>query len=591
MANQRIKLPIVEYFEKVLNLKTLSPIQKIILKIIVGEKLDTKTPIEILHPYQRTEGPYKREEPFANEVEMFKWFTGKKRYIPGMRFTDASLCMGRRSGKSNDIGAGLATYFATQRDYSKNLGRSPFATFPIISPTKVQAGEVYASTKNSFLGSPYLFSEFLGGHITGFKHEYNEDDIKDGSMTGGQIKLTNKAVIKTLTADVSSVRGFACPMAILDEAAWFGTESNDTKNTDKGIYEALQPATAQFGDQSFLLKISSPNGEAGLMYEDYLHREDDDVLHFQVPTWWANPTIPIDYLEKQKKKGIHYFNREYGALYVASENAYLDPVLVEKCAIKGMESLEHNPSYRYVAAIDYATKEDYWTLSIGHKEYHTDTDTKEKKEHIYCDFLTHWRGKQGSELDPSEVVTAICYHLKKYNVSYCLSDHYAFAALRVFFQREGITLKEFKVSTQSKLKYMYSLQIAVNSGTLRLANNRIALKHLKDLREKKTANGSFKVEHAANCHDDYADVIGLVVYQFDKSSPVYIGTWKTEDEPDATSTKDRAGKHMAYPTATEIASHLGNDEFFDNRAQHEAKEKEKEEGEDPDDDSGFFYAF
>lgn len=591
MANQRVNLNIIDYFEQVLGIKTLSPIQKITLKVIVGEHLDTKTPIEITHPYQRTEGPYARTEPFANEVEMFLWFSGKDEYIPGKRFTDASLTMGRRSGKSNDIGAGLASYFATQRDYSKKLGRSPFATIPIISPTKEQANEVYNATKNFFLRSPYLFSEFLGGEMTRFQEEYDEANIRDGSLANAQIKMTCSTVIKTLTADVSRVRGFACPMAILDEACWFGTDNNDTKNTDKGIYEALQPATAQFGDDAFLLKISSPNGEAGLMYEDYLNRKDEDVLHLQVPTWWANPTISIDYLEKQKKKGIHYFSREYGALYVASENAYLDPALVERTLVRGMAEIEHNPKYRYVAAMDYATKEDYWTLAIGHKEYVTELDTKEKKEMIYCDFLTHWKGKQGAELDPSAIVEEICQHLKRYKVNYCFSDHYAYAALKAFFKRDGILLKEFKVSSQSKLKYMYSLQIAINSGTLKLASNKTAIKHLKDLREKRTSTGKLKVEHASNCHDDYADSIGLVVYQFDKTSPIYIGAHKVEDDEEIVSTKDRLGRHLAFPTSQEISEHVGNSGFFDNRAEVKAKKEEEDGGSEPDEGNDFWFSF
>ena len=49
-----------------------------------------------------------------------------------------------------------------------------------------------------------------------------------------------------------------------------------------------------------------------------------------------NPTITVQYLEKQRKKGDHYFNREYGAEYTSSENSYLDPKAVETCQLMGL---------------------------------------------------------------------------------------------------------------------------------------------------------------------------------------------------------------------------------------------------------------
>jgi hypothetical protein len=207
---------------------------------------------------------------------------------------------------STTCGAGIAIYYATQFDYKPYLGTSPYATIPIISPTKTQAGEVYAAIKNMFLRSTYLFDTFLDGKIDNFRDEYTEDKIgKDDALVGGMIRLNNKVVIKVMAADVSKMRGFAVPFAILDEVCFFGMEGSDSKNTDVGIYEALAPALSQFQSvegMAMVLKISSPNGESGLMYTDYERRNEEDVLHLQVPTWYANPTISVKYLEKQKKK-------------------------------------------------------------------------------------------------------------------------------------------------------------------------------------------------------------------------------------------------------------------------------------------------
>lgn len=587
-----LKMSIIDFFECpwILNDDSISPIQKIILKTLMAEPLDASTPIPRGHDYQDMD--------FENEIQMYKYFTEKTDYEPSF-YPDVDLAIGRRSGKSTKLGAGLAVFYATQFDYTPYLRTSPHATIPIISPTKRQAGEVYSAIKNMFLRSPYLYQTFLDGKVEGFKDEYSEDEVKDSAIVGGKIVLNNKVIIEVMAADVSKMRGMAVPFAILDECCHFGIEGNDTKNTDKGIYEALSPALLQFQKvpgMAMILKISSPNGQAGLMYENYLKANDPDVIHFKVPTWYANPTVPTSYLEKQKKKGITFFNREYGAEYTASETSYLDPELIEECVIKGAEEIEPNNDFRYVAAMDYATKDDYWTLAVGHKEYVIE-DTPEgrkRKERVQVDFLCHWRGVQGRELNPADIIPEISMIMKRYKVHYLVTDQYAYAPLRTLFQREGCILKEFKVSHQSKLKYMYSLQVAINSGTLRMVNNPIAVRHLKDLREKRsTISNKIRIEHAQNCHDDYADVVGLVIFQFDKSSPLYVGTHEVDKE-EVSQTKDQTGKFVAMPTAQELADFRGLSNFVDNRAEVEARlKKERGEGdpEEPDDGNSFWFTF
>lgn len=576
---------IIEFFENssLLNIKTLSPAQKMTLKAVMGEPLDTKNPIPKSHPYQEVD--------FANEVEMFKYFSGKTEYVPTF-YPDPDLCFGRRSGKSTSLGAGLAIYFATQFDYKPYLGTSPHATIPIISPSKDQANEVYQSIKSFFMRSPYLFKKYLGGEINNFQEEYSEEDMKDSRVvSGGTIKLTGvKVVIKVMAADISKIRGIAVPFAILDEVNFFGAEGNDLKNTDRGIYEALSPALAQFTQipgMAMILKISSPNGQSGLMYDDYENRTEVDVLHLQIPSWYANPSLSLAYLEKQKKKGIAFFQREYGAQYTASETSYLDPALVDAAIIRGIDKIDYQPAYRYAAVMDYATKKDYWAFGIGHKEDYLEADGRTRNERVQADLLTHWRGTDGAELDPSVVIPEICRYLKQYKVNKCYADQYAFAALKPYFQAEGIVLEEFKVTMQSKVKYFYSLQVGINSGRFKLVNNPIAIKHLKDLREKRAAGTNhLRIEAAHGCHDDYANVCGLIQYQFDSTSPIYIGIHKVETDG-LPQTRDLTGQFISTPTANDLAELAGVSGFYDNTKEVEEKEKDKNAGKDEDDDSWF----
>lgn len=590
MSTTLQQLPIIDFFETILSVTNLSPIQRVTLKAIRCEPLDDTTPIIRSHQLQDMD--------FANEVEMFKYFSGKDSYLM-QHYSDASLCFGRRSGKSTTIGAGLALYYATQFDYLPYLGTSPHATIPIISATKEQAGEVFAAIKNFCLKSPWIFQKFLDGNIENIQAEYSEEDLKNpGTIKGGQIKLNNKVIIKVMAADVSKIRGMAVPFAILDENCFFGVEGNDTKNTDKGIYEALAPALSQFQEiegMALVLKISSPNGQAGLQFNDYMNRKDPDTLHLQVPSWWANPKLGMKYLEKQKKKGLNYYNREYGAQYTASETAYLDPNAIERSIVRGVEFLEPQKGYRYVAWTDYATRNDLWTLAIGHKEYVLNGATKEKEEKVYVDYLAHWQGSDGAELDPKEVIPEICIYLKKYGAPFCVADQYAFAAIKGFFEKEKCSLKEFTLSNTSKMKMMYSLQVALNSSQMLMVHNTTAVQHLKDLREKRSSIANrVIVEAAANSHDDYAIAIAGVVHMFDKTCPLYIGYYADDEDVGESSNKDALGRLLTTPSAADVAETTGLMGFYDNRKEVEERRK-IESGEkvpdDEDDGSGFWFTF
>jgi len=582
-------LSLLEFFEweATLGIKNLSPAQKMTLKVIQAESLDETTPIPRSHDYQEVE--------FPSELEMFKHFSGKDRYVPTL-YSDVSLCWGRRSGKSTTIGAGIAIYYATQFDYTPYLGTSPHATIPIVSPTKEQAGEIYATIKNMFLRSTYLFDTFLDGKIENFQDEYPEDKIgKQDALIGGQIKLNNRVIIKVIAADISKLRGMAVPFAIMDENAFMGVmDGTDAKNTDTAIYQALAPALSQFQQvegMALILKISSPNGQSGLMYGDYENSKDPDILHLQIPSWYANPSISVKYLEKQKKKGSAYFLREYGAQYTASEVSYLDPNLIDMTRLAGIEDLPYNPKYRYVAAMDYATKEDYWGFGIGHKEHYWDKEAKQRESKIVVDYAIAWRGLPGQELDPKNIIPQIASKLKQYQVPFVVADQYAFATIKTLLMEEGCLAKEFRMSGQSKNKAMYSLQININSKLLKIIDYPLIFRHLKDLREKKTDSGKVQIQHAPGCKDDMAMVVALICYQFDKTSPLYIG-YNEEEVEEAKSTKDAAGRHIAYPTAEEMAEKAGVSNFNDNRQEYgpDGKKKSDEDG-GVDGGDGFWFVF
>lgn len=515
--NQALGVGIVDFVRLPfgLNLHFLSPLQITILKAINGEPL---TP---------------------EENVIFRKHSGKDRYDQKI-VSNVNILTGRRSGKSTVIAPGLCLYYASQLDWTPYLRTSPWASFTIISASKKQANEIFDATAKMVRDSQYLCEEFLGN---------NPDNIKVNT-----IEFTNRCRIIVLPADHTLIRGFASPFVILDENCFYGMETDQIQNSDHAIEQAITPAMAQFGGKSRIIKISTPNGERGIMHRDYLNRQRPDVLFIQATSKEMNPTLSDEFLEKERLKGDTYFAREYLAQWTATESTFLDPTAIQDAVLSGITQCPPRQNVKYIATMDYATKGDRWCWCVGHREKGSD-GTKQ----TVIDYMDYQQGSPSDELDPEEVIAEIAKDLSRYGCTSIFGDQNSHVALVGYFKRHGITLKEFNFSNTSKLEIYTGLQVALNSRRIKIVDHAEAIKDLKDLRERRTRGNRVQISHADNCHDDFSDSIALCHFQLDQhtGSLTYAsGSEGVGTQPSHIPLTTPTGEHLRAPSGSEMLRNI-----------------------------------
>ena len=110
--------------------------------------------------------------------------------------------------------------------------------------------------------------------------------------TAEAIELTNRVRIQVNSASYTRTRGFAIAVAILDELAFWPTDS--AANPDREMLAAIRPGQVQFGEHAMLLCASSPYAKRGALFEAYQRhygQDGDRVLVWRAPTRDMNPTI------------------------------------------------------------------------------------------------------------------------------------------------------------------------------------------------------------------------------------------------------------------------------------------------------------
>ena len=156
--------------------------------------------------------------------------------MPKTGFDTALFLTGRRSGKSR-ISAIIAAYEAILAGHEHKLSKGEFAVVPILAPSKSQAGIIKSYVRAVFDQTDILRNEIV-------------EEVKEGFL------LRNNVRIEILAGDFRTIRGFTLIAAIVDEAAFFGLDSDSKVRSDTELIRAVKPALASI--QGRLIAISSP---------------------------------------------------------------------------------------------------------------------------------------------------------------------------------------------------------------------------------------------------------------------------------------------------------------------------------------------
>jgi hypothetical protein len=526
-----------------LNIKTLQPPQKFILKFFYNLKLDDKEKIIQLRSF-----PYDEEGKLLTEKEYALYLINQKR--TNISTTDdvfnycakeLLLACGRRGGKTF-----LASIISAYEAYKLIIKDNPQAYYHMaedeiikivnVASSGDQALELATQIQNRIFNSEW-FLPYIASFNDSELNLRTKHDIKkmknEEKLYGKPLKKRSTIRIESLLCSARGSRGGSVIVALFDELAHF--VDNEGNRGGKKVYEGLTPSGATFGKDSKIICISSPYTKSGIFYDLFLASfEDKETIMLQLPTWEMNPNIEFSFLKNRYKKEPDAFWTEYGAQFsttvtgffkfpekidecisiIKYEDSYDEEGKLKKIPIYRSETERAPGRFRYYVALDPATSGNGYALAMVHCE-----QDNIGRQIVVVDKWIRWSvdDPEFSAYDFIDIEIIDNYVIKltkDFRVSKIVYDQFESAASIQKFIKLGIDAVKTHFSRQYNMKIFKNLRSIIYDKRLSILNNQDGIMELKYLQEKKIGKKQFMVEAPKSgdvTSDDYADVLANAV--------------------------------------------------------------------------------
>jgi hypothetical protein len=521
-----------------LNIKTLQPAQKFILKIFYNLPLDNNIKCVKVRSF-----PHDEDGIVLTEWEYAQYLINQKRTnILSPEQTENSpsellLACGRRGGKTfiTSVITAYEAYKLIIKDNPQayyNMAEDETIKIVNIASSGDQASELATQIQNRIFNAewflPYI-SSFNGNELNlKTKHDIKKMQEEE-KRYGKPLKVRATIKIEALLCSARSTRGGSVIVALFDELAHF--IDNEGNRGGKKVYEGLTPAGATFGKDSKIICISSPYTKSGIFYELYNSSFDDNSMRMlQLPTWEMNLQIEFDFLKNRYKKDPESFWTEYGAQFsttvsgffkfpekirecvdaVRYEDTYDSDGQLKKIPIYRSQSEYATGRYRYYIAMDPSTNNNGYALAMVHCE----TDSNGRIV-VVVDRWQKWSidDPEFADFDFIDIEFIDNYVLdltKRFRVEEIVYDQFESAASIQKFIKSGVCATKTHFSRAYNMKIYKNLRSIIYDKRISLLFNEQGLKELIYLQEKKVGKKEFIVEAPKSgdvTTDDLADVL------------------------------------------------------------------------------------
>ena len=504
LSLEKIKIDPIKYFIQSQNILgiTLTPAQRVIIKIALGIKLDSKVKYDLY--IEVIADKFTLEEKQYTEEEIYYFLTDKRydfKHLSQFKVNKMDLICGRRSGKSL-IAAILSIYLGVTTNWRPFLRLTPAATVLIMSHSKEFSDEVLDLMREMLQNSPLL------------TRLINKDKKNTASTLFLKVPFLVKGVVmdsqvqlKVGAASSKTTRGGACCVIICDEIAFWNLDEN-MKETDVKILKAVRPTMKQFGEKGMLIKLSSPAIKQGVLFNEYEMDKRGELPEtyavFKAPSWFMNNVIPINEYYEEERLDSEAFDNEYRANFKDSLSNFILPETVERAVLKNVKFLppSADKNVKYYASIDAAFKADRFTFSL--------VGITENRVTQYIS--KGWEGSRRVPITSSIVAQWIKTAIKDFPVDFIAADQFAFQPLKEIFEIYGVTLKENTFTPKFKKQIYFNLKKLFHSEQIDLLDNPLQTKEIKELVVEQSASGTIKIGHPMAGSDDFSDSLAVASY-------------------------------------------------------------------------------
>ena len=408
--------------------------------------------------------------------------------------------LGRRAGKSAAITAFITLYEIIFGGHLEHVTQGQDVIVPYIA-------QDLATAKANM------------GHIALMANKSKALEAQIKTTARDKIEFKNGITVLPEPPAIKTGRGFAMPIVIGDELGfWYRT--SEAANPDYEVQRAVSYAQLQFPRAKQLL-ISTPYTEEGLLWDYWragtggyrLPLEDraeyEDTLVLQASTGaMENPRVTKKKLARLQAEDPEAFVRESLARFVSAISGFIPPDLVTQATQKGIKerskllneqgALQPN----YIGVMDPAFRHDSFAFAI----FHMDGNGT-----IVQDVLRTWTPdkKLKITLDPSIIIAEIASEVKKWSLSYVVSDQYQLEALQQLAQQHQFSIIGHDFTGKSKAKMYGSLIQLLRTNKIKLLDHVVIYQQLTQLQKKLNAMGGVAISAPNGKHDDVASVVAL----------------------------------------------------------------------------------
>jgi hypothetical protein len=299
-----------------------------------------------------------------------------------------------------------------------------------------------------------------------------------------------------------------------DECAWWKSEEG-AYNQDTKVLRAVRSRFATLARlKPKRILVSSPNGESGVLYEEWKARGRTRTLVVKAPTWALNPSIDRAFLDREQEKDAEGFLQEYGAEFASSQdgNAFISSDVIDRCVDRGRTQSRPVPGVEYVAWMDAAFKRDRFSFGIAHGERRGGDLV------VVVDFMRHWTpdARRKIRLNDREVAAEIVAEMRPYGLDRIHGDQFADVPLKTTFEKEhGVRFIESPVTKLEHFDVFKNLRAALTARLVALTDDEVLLRDLKGLVRRETEGGHVHVSapRRKGSYDDAANVLARLVHR------------------------------------------------------------------------------
>ena len=234
-----------------------------------------------------------------SSLDKLRWRERLRSAKISFRFTELTLVLGRRSGKTL-LASIIASYEAYKLLVINHGDPHSYYGVPLnkqiwilnVATSLDQASELFGEIKARIGHGPF-FRNRVEHDTESIIRLMTDRDLKQRAEQSTNVKLQGSIVIRCGHSNPKTLRGKAAACIIFDELAFYD-ESKKVSGTD--FYNALKPSIAQFDKKGdgLLVEISSPWSSGGIFHDRATVglQPESTTITFRMPTWVFNPEMP-----------------------------------------------------------------------------------------------------------------------------------------------------------------------------------------------------------------------------------------------------------------------------------------------------------